>query len=177
MTLITAVNWTEITAIATCVLAAGLVGAFGAAAFAAQQVRETRLAREAQVAVELLRRWNEDPLVDARRLVGRFKSPDELRDAFASYVATNAPEAHVMYRELDFFEQLGALERRGVVDLELIKLLLGRTLIERWDLWQPAIREAHGPAVYPLFGELVAKVRRELGSAAPAAAGVSSPPA
>jgi hypothetical protein len=175
LTLVTAVNWTEINAIATCVLAVGLVGAFGAAAFAAQQVRETRLAREAQVAVELLRRWNEDPLVDARRMVSRFKSPDELRDAFANYVATDAPEAHVMYRELDFFEQLGALERRGVVDLELIRLLLGRTLIERWELWQPAIRQAHGADVYPLFGALAAKIRRELRPAPADAAGVAPP--
>jgi hypothetical protein len=168
--LITAVNWTEINAIATCVLAVGLVGAFGAAAFAAQQVRETRRTREAQVAVELLRRWNEDPLVQARRLVGRFKSPDELRDAFAGYVAANAPEAYVMYRELDFFEQLAALERQGAVDLEFIKLLLGRTLVERWELWQPAIRQAHGPTVYPLFRDLAAKLSRELGPSLAAAA-------
>jgi len=110
--------------------------------------------------VELLRRWNEDPLVEARRMVGRFKSPDELRDAFATYVATNAREAYVMYRELDFFEQLAALERQGAVDLELIELLLGRTLVDRWVLWEPASRAAHGPAVYPLFRDLVARLSR-----------------
>ncbi|MGO9905888.1 MAG: hypothetical protein ACLPY3_09230 [Solirubrobacteraceae bacterium] len=34
-----------------------------------------------------------------------------LRIAFAAYVAANAPEAWVLYRELDYFEQLAALER------------------------------------------------------------------
>jgi hypothetical protein len=156
------VNWTAINAIATSLLALGLLGGFGAALFAAQQVRESRKSREAQMAAEFFRRWNEDALVEARRLVGRFKSPDELRDAFAAYVAADAPEAYVLYRELDYFEQLAALERLGAFDLELIKLLLGRTLIERWDMWKPALQKAYGPGVYPLFEGLVAKLRREL---------------
>ena len=46
---------------------------------------------------------------------------------FATYVAADAPEAYVLYRELDFFEQLAALESIGAFDLELIKLLVGRT--------------------------------------------------
>ena len=88
-----AVDWTEVNAIATAILAVGLLGGFGAAAFAAQQVRETRRSREAQIAAEFFRRWNEVDLVEARRLVGRFKSSDELREAFVGYVATDAPEA------------------------------------------------------------------------------------
>lgn len=68
----------------------------------------------------------------------------------------------MLYRELDYFEQLAALEARGAFDLELVMSLLGRTLIERWEMWRPAIREAHGPGVYPLFEGLVEKLRREL---------------
>jgi hypothetical protein len=157
-----AVDWTEVNAIATAILAIGLLGGFGAAAFAAQQVRETRRSREAQIAAEFFRRWNERDLVEARQLVGRFKSPDELREAFVGYVATNASEAYVLYRELDFFEQLAALETRGAFDLELIKLLIGPTLIDRWEMWRPAVEEALGEGVYPLFEDLAAKLRREL---------------
>jgi hypothetical protein len=162
--LIASANWAEVTAIATSVLAIGLIGGFIAAAFAAQQVREARRSREAQMAAEFFRRWNEDSLVQARRMVARFKSPDELRDAFAAYVAADAPEAYVLYRELDFFEQLAALERIGAFDLELIKLLIGRTLIERWELWRPAIDKAYGPGVYPLFEGLAGKLRQEPGA-------------
>lgn len=166
--LITATDWTEVNAIATAILAIGLLGGFGAAAFAAQQVREARRSREAQIAAEFFRRWDEPDLVEARQLLGRFKSPDELRDAFATYVASNAPEAYVLYRELDYFEQLAALEARGALDLELVKLLLGRALIDRWEMWRPAIHGALGQDVYPLFEGLVAKLRRDL--EAPAAA-------
>src|SRR5215216_1201188 len=166
-----AVDWGEVTAIATSVLALSLLAALGAAVFAAQQVREARRSREAQMAAEFFRRWNEDALVEARRMVARFKSAEELRDAFAAYVAADAPEAYVLYRELDYFEQLAALESRGAFDLELIRLLLGRTLIERWEMWRPAIQQAHGPGVYPMFERLVEKLRRSLDDPAATAGG------
>jgi len=156
-----AVDWIEVTAIATSILAVGLLGGIGAAVFAGQQVREARRSREAQMAAEFIRRWNEEDLVETRRLVGRFASPEELRQAFAAYVADDADEAHVLYRELDYFEQLGALESVGAIDLELIGLLLGRRLVERWELWEPALHDAHGPGVYPMFESLVEKLRRE----------------
>jgi len=81
------VDWVAVTAIATSILAVSLVGAIGAALFAAQQVREARRSREAQMAAEFFRRWNEEPLVEARRMVGRFQSAEELRDAYTGYVA------------------------------------------------------------------------------------------
>lgn len=168
-------NWAAVTAIATSILAIGLLGGFAAAVFAAQQARETRRTREAEMAAEFFRRWNEDALVETRQMVARFKSADELRDAFAAYVAAGAPEAWVLYRELDYFEQLAALERWGAFDLELIKLLLGRTLVERWDMWRPAIHQAHGPGAYPLFEGLVEKLRRELNGPASGVGGYPYP--
>jgi len=107
-------NWAEqVTAIATAVLAIGAVGAIGAAVFAAQQVREARIGREAEVASEFFRRWSDDPMVETRRLVATFRSPDALRDALLRHTAANDTEAYVLYRELDYFEQLGALEDHG----------------------------------------------------------------
>ena len=156
-----AVDWNEVTAIATSILALGLVGAFGAAAFGAQQVREARKSREAQLATDFFRRWNDPSLVEARRMVNRFASADELREAFVRFVASDAPEAYVLYRELDFFEQLAALERVGAFDLDLIKLLIGRALVDRWALWQPALDQALGKGVYPMFEGLAAKLERE----------------
>jgi hypothetical protein len=67
-----------------------------------------------------------------------------------------------MYRELDFFEQLAALETQGAFPYELIKLMVGRTLIARWELWRPAIEAAHGAGTYPMFESLAAKLERSL---------------
>lgn len=159
----TAPNWAEqLTGIGTAVGALGLLGAILAAIYAGRQVREARISREAQTAVEFFRRWNDDALVEARRLLATFETPEELKAAFSRYVAEDAPEAYVLYRELDYFEQLAALEKRGAFDLELIELLLGRMLVERWEMWKPAITAAHGPGVYPLFEELAGKMRRAL---------------
>jgi hypothetical protein len=91
----TAPNWAEQTvAIATAVLGLGVVGAVAAAVFGAQQVREARRSRQAHVAAEFLRRWNEEPLVQSRRLVARFSTPEELASAFQRYIAADAHEAH-----------------------------------------------------------------------------------
>src|SRR5262249_20349939 len=106
-----------------------------------------------------LRRWNEEPLVETRRLVATYKTKDDLATAFQRHIANNDVEAYVLYRELDFFEQLGAAEATGAIHFELIQLLLGDRLVERYDMWKPSI-DAMGTGVYPMFGRLAEKVRR-----------------
>jgi hypothetical protein len=153
-------DWAEqVTAIATAVSALALLSAIGAVIFAAKQARETRIGRQAETAVEFFRRWNEAPLEETRRLVAQFETPDGLRDAMVRFIAENSERAYVLYRELDYFEQLGALEKHGGFDFELIRSLLGQRLIDRWEMWQPTIESMGGRAAYPMFGELVAKVR------------------
>jgi hypothetical protein len=160
-------NWAEqVTAVATAVGALGLLGALGAAVFAGQQVKEARKSRESQIAADFFRRWNEDSLLETRRLVAGFKTKEELSAAFQAFLASNADEAYVLYRELDYFEQLAALEHVGAFDFELIKLLLGRTLIDRWEMWQPSIDAMGGTGGYPMFKALVEKMKRSLASEA-----------
>jgi hypothetical protein len=152
-------NWAEqVTAIATAVSAIGLVSALGAVVFAARQAREARIGRQAATALEFFRRWNEDPLVETRRLVAQFETPEALADAMTRFIAENSMNAYVLYRELDFFEQLGALEEHGGFDFDLIRSLLGRRLIERWDMWLPSI-DVIGRDAYPMFERLVTKMR------------------
>jgi hypothetical protein len=153
-------NWAEeVTAIATAVGALGLLGALGAAAFAGQQVKEARKARESQIAADFFRRWNEDALIETRRLIATFETREDLSTAFQALIARNADEAYVLYRELDYFEQLAALEHVGAFDFELIKLLLGRTLIDRWEMWKPSIDAMSGAGGYPMFEALVEKMK------------------
>jgi hypothetical protein len=153
-------NWAEqVTAVATAVSALGLLSAIGAVIFAGQQAREARIGRQAETAVAFFTRWNEDPMVETRRLVAEFGTPAALRDAMARFVAQNSAEAYVLYRELDYFEQLGALEAHGGFDFELIRSLLGTRLIDRWEMWQPTIDFLGGSAAYPMFERLVTKMR------------------
>ena len=152
-------NWAEqVTAVATAVSAIGLLSAIGAVIFAGQQAREARIGRQAAVAVEFFRRWDEGPLVETRRLVAQFETAEALRDAMMRFIAENSAQEYILYRELDYFEQLGALENHGGFDFELIKTLLGRRLIDRWEMWQPSI-EAIGGTAYRMFERLVTKMR------------------
>jgi hypothetical protein len=152
-------NWAEVVmAIATSVSALGLLGAIGAAVFAAQQVREARHSRQAQMAADFLRRWDEDALVETRHLVGEYRTKEELATAFRRLIDTNSVQAYVLYRELDYFEQLAALEQLGAFNFELIRTLLGRRLIDRWEMWKPSI-DAMGEGVYPMFAALVERMR------------------
>jgi hypothetical protein len=153
-------NWAEeVTAVATVVLAVGAVAAIGAAVFAGQQVREARIGREAEVAADFFRRWSDDPMIETRRLVASFATPEDLRDALVRHIAANDVEAYVLFRELDYFEQLGAMEEHGGFDFGLIKGLLGPKLIDRFDLWRPSIDAIGGRAVYPNFTQLAEKMR------------------
>ncbi|MFY9926692.1 MAG: hypothetical protein WAK82_01700 [Streptosporangiaceae bacterium] len=153
-------DWAEqVTAIATAVSAIGLLSAIGAVIYAGQQAREARIGRNAETAIEFFRRWSEGPLVEARRLVAQFETPEALREALTVFVAENSAEAYILYRELDYYEQLGALERYGGVDFDLIRTMLGHRLIDRWEMWQPSIDALGGTATYPMFAALVAKMR------------------
>jgi hypothetical protein len=156
-------NWAEqVTAIATAVSALGLLSAFGAVIFAGQQAREARIGRQAETAVEFFRRWSDGPLVETRHLVAQYETPEALRDAMTRFIAENSVQAYVLYRELDYFEQLGALEQFGGFDFELVRALLGPRLIERWEMWQPSIEAIGGSATYPMFEKLVTKMRDTL---------------
>jgi hypothetical protein len=153
-------NWAEqVTAIATAISALALLGAIAAVVFAARQARETRIGRQTEAAADFFRRWNEGPLEETRHLLASFRTPEVLREAFVQYIAENSNRAFVLYRELDFFEQLGALEKHGGFDFELIRSLLGHRLIDRWELWRPSIEELGGVAAYPMFERLVNKMR------------------
>jgi hypothetical protein len=153
-------NWAEqVTAIATAVSAIGLLSAIGAVIFAGVQTREARIGRQAEIAVEFFRRWSEGPLVETRRLVAQFETKEALRDALMHFIADNSIEAYTLYRELDYFEQLGVLEEHGGFDFEIIKTLLGRRLIDRWEMWLPSIEAMGGTDVYPMFERLVTKMR------------------
>ena len=153
-------DWAEqVTAIATAVNAIGLLSAIGAVIFAGRQAREARMSRTAEMAVEFFRRWSESPMVETRRLVAQFETPAALRDALRVFMAENSAEAYVLFRELDYFEQLGALESHGAFDFELIRTMLGHRLIDRWEMWQPSIDVIGGSAAYPMFAQLVAKMR------------------
>ena len=152
----------QVTAIATAIGAIGLLSAIGAAIFAGRQVQEARIGRQAEIAAEFFRRWSDDDMVATRRLVASYDTPEALREAFVRHMNANDSEAYIMLRELDYFEQIGALEEHGGFSFSLIQSLLGRRLVDRYELWQPTIETMGGVATYPLFDQLARKMEAAL---------------
>ena len=66
--------------------------------------------------------------------------------------------AYVLQRELDFYEQLGALDHVGAFDHDLIVLLIGNSLVQRWERWRPTV-DAMGPDAYPMFRTLAMRLQ------------------
>ncbi len=159
-------NWAEqVTAIATAIGAIGLISAIGAAIFASRQVEETRIGRQAEIAADFFHRWSDTQMVETRRLVAAYETPEAMRDAFVRHLAANDIEAYVMLRELDYFEQLAALEEYGAFSFEIIESLLGRRLVDRYELWQPTIATMGEATAYPLFERLALKMQSALATA------------
>jgi hypothetical protein len=153
-------NWAEqLTAISTAVLALGALGAVVAARLAWHQLREARIGRQAVVATELFRRWSDDPMVETRRLVASYGSPEALRSALVQHIEHNDVAAYVLFREPDYFEQLGALEAYGAISIDVVRAVLGQRLVDRWEFWLPAIDAIGGTGVYPMFQQLADRMR------------------
>ena len=152
-------NWAEqVTAIATAVGCIGLSSTLVLVILAGRQLREAQRGRHAQMAADFIRRWDEPDLVEARRLVADYEDGAQLAAAYAEFVATNSRSAYVLQRELDFCEQLGALDHVGAFDHELIELLIGTSLVQRWERWRATV-DAMGPDAYPMFRTLVARLQ------------------
>ena len=158
-------NWAEqVTAIATAIGCIGLTSTLVLAVLAARQLREAQRGRHAQLAADFIRRWDEPALVEARRLVAEHADGGELAATFSTSVAENSMAAYVLMRELDFYEQLGALDHVGAFDFELIDALIGNSLVARWELWRPTV-DAMGDDAYPMFRALAGKMRRQRAAA------------
>ena len=169
-------NWAEqVTAIATAIGCIGLTSTLVLAVLAARQLREAQRGRHAQLAADFIRRWDEPALVEARRLVAEQADGGELAATFTASVADNSMAAYVLMRELDFYEQLGALDHVGAFDFELIDALIGNSLVARWELWRPTV-DAMGDDAYPMFRALADKMRRQR-AAVRVTAGVPASPA
>jgi hypothetical protein len=124
--------WTDVaTAIASMVGAAGLVGVF-------IQIRQTRLGREGEISLDISRRWDEPPVRHARELTETFDgNPVE----FAECLKVLKKYVHEKYldamAEANFYEDIGVMCGRGVMDEKAIRESLGETLYKRWLTWKP----------------------------------------
>jgi hypothetical protein len=148
-----------ITALATAALAVGAIFAYG-------QFRETKSARHAEAASRMTSRWEAQEYVDARIAIGKFMDNQELRDAFIQFKKDSDDRLYPLLRELNFLEELGALEKMGATSLQWIEETMKDQVLDRWQLWRPTIEALNegkkgNNRVYKNFELLQKKLREQ----------------
>lgn len=138
-------DWTDVTtAIATSVAAGATLvtlGIISVGAFIAwQQVQETRRSRHAQFMTDYMSRWDDDRMLEARRLAVSFRNREGLRDAVEKRFRANSPDYYKLMRIPGFFETLATLEEQRSVSESLLSRHFGEQLINEFELWEPSIR-------------------------------------
>lgn len=147
---------------------AAVVGAIGVA-FVALQVRQEKKSRQAAIAVDMSRRWDEQTLVDSRTMVRYLGStPEQFAEHIWRLREQNHDDLHKLLCEANYFEDLGVLYRIKAIDVRWIELSLGTTVRARWSLWG-AYAELYNDRIVPKpkrgtlyenFGRLARRLER-----------------
>lgn len=145
-------GWQEtVTAIGTGVIAFGVV-------IAIYQVREGRRERHASMAIHFIQRWSSEEFIETRRRVNAFQTRQELADAFLAASDSDSLDYYTFQRELDFFEDLSALQMQDGVSLFWIQRVFGNLINTRWQTWEQAVtdlrEQADDKTIYENFERL-----------------------
>ncbi len=120
--------------------------------------------REAELLVDLSRRWNEEQLTESRKAARNYKSGTELKEAIQKLRGNNDKEYYELVRLPDFFEALGVLVSNSCLSKQLTKDLFGTVIKYYYPLYGPTIqylREIHDDKnIYLWFDDLVEKLNK-----------------
>jgi hypothetical protein len=156
----TATNWIDVTiAIGTAVSAVGILFVLAAVVFASKQLHEARTNREAQMAAEISRRWDEPELTRARRLA-RSRPLEDFPKWVGELKEANAARYYLLQREPNFLEDLAILEQQGSISFEWINQSMGAIVPSSWARWRTyaALVEQPGSRVWENFERLATRL-------------------
>jgi hypothetical protein len=177
-------NWAEIvTAIGTLLTGIGVIAVFiGARAtarsaratietlevttkavqVAIEQVTQVDASRQATLAIEMARRWDADELVRVRRSL-KDATSDQLSKRYERGSAKNLWDFYELQKLPNFFEDLGVLEGLGYLDIELIEMTLGNSVVHYWTLWKPTVDKIRPEwdGLYDNWEQLAGRIRPE----------------
>jgi hypothetical protein len=139
------VEWSSaLLAIATGVLAVGVVLTLAGLLSARGSVIEEAKARNTQVYAEISRRWDSKELLNVRAKID-LMDPQAFMDCYRSLRNSNEVsgllQSFKLKRLANFFEDLGVLESRGSLDIRWIEESLGSVVTNYWMKWELAAVE------------------------------------
>jgi hypothetical protein len=140
----------------------------------AEEARKRELeTRQAQLFMPIYSTYYSDDFIRARSEIMKWKW-DEFNDYMAKYSYEANPDAYIMYRKVfGYFEGLGVLVRRGLIDPSLVDDLMSGAIVSYWEKFRSFVLEYRERMDWPQVGEqieylyneikpIVEKQRREL---------------
>ena len=126
-------NWAEVVAaLATCGIAIGVLFAW------ASWLADGRH-RDTETVNAISRRWDNDEMRREWASVRKEQDPLKVLNAAIDAWRTDSPEWYRYELILNFFEDLGAMEKRKAIRLVLIKDHLNANVRGVWDIWGLAV--------------------------------------
>jgi hypothetical protein len=145
------IHWEAVTALATVFLV--LTGIF-ALSFAGKQIKEARDEARIQHLDNLVRQFDQSPLVDSRKRLA-LKRIDQKRGAVLPLDPEDPPSE--MYAVLNFFDYVGLLEKRGYLNTDDVWDALGYWMFPFYADARPVIdlEKKDDPDFYANFSRLM----------------------
>jgi len=120
-----AVEW--VTAIATCVIAVGLLASWGA-------IRDNSKTRHAQIAMDMGRRYDEPALKTIKEKIQKW-SPERMLQEFRDVENSGGIAVWDLDQLANFFEDLGVLYKMRALKIRWLDETLGTACTDYWHMW------------------------------------------
>jgi hypothetical protein len=138
----------ELSVIRDLVTIAGVVIALG---YYIINIRNQKETRQAQLFMQIYSRWQDDSFVAKHDQFLSYEFKD-LDDFLEKYGSEGLNVGRVIGR---YYEGIGVLVKRGLVDISLVDDLMSGTIIRVWEQMEPIMRDWRIRDNFPQYGEFI----------------------
>ena len=132
------------------------------AAYYVLNMRVTLQTRQAQLFMPIYSTYHSDEYMKAYSEIMRWKW-ENYDDYINKYGPESNPEAYIMYRKVfGFFEGVGVLVRRRLIDPSLVDDLMSGAIVQYWERFESILLERRRSLNWPQVGEQIEYLYNEV---------------
>ena len=151
-----------LTEIQTAYYMVAATGVLIAAVYYVLNMRVTLQTRQAQLFIPIYSTYHSDEYMKAYSEIMRWKW-ENYDDYINKYGPESNPEAYIMYRKVfGFFEGVGVLVRRRLIDPSLVDDLMSGAIVQYWERFESILLERRRSLNWPQVGEQIEYLYNEV---------------
>ena len=151
-----------LTEIQTAYYMVAATGVLIAAVYYVLNMRVTLQTRQAQLFMPIYSTYHSDEYMKAYSEIMRWKW-ENYDDYINKYGPESNPEAYIMYRKVfGFFEGVGVLVRRRLIDPSLVDDLMSGAIVQYWERFESILLERRRRLNWPQVGEQIEYLYNEV---------------